>query len=196
MTTDGQLFVVSAPSGTGKNTLLERALERRPGLEQCITATTRAPRPGEVDGIDYYFMSEEEFLARRGRGEFVEWARVHGRLYGVLRQELCKRLANGGKCLLQVDIQGRRNLEKQGIEFVSVFVAPPSFEELERRLRQRGSDSDEQVRLRLETAHTEMNSASEYDYVVVNDDIDRAVAEFLAIVDGHGQPAGSDEQEA
>ena len=196
MTNDGQLFVVSAPSGTGKNTVLERVMARRPNIEHCVTVTTRAPRQGEADGTDYYFMSEDEFVTRRDRGEFAEWARVHSHYYGVLRAELRKHTANGGKCLLQVDIQGRRNLEEAGIRFVSVFLAPPSLTELERRLRQRASDSPEQVCMRLETARTEIAASDEYDYVVVNDDIERAVQEFLAIVDGQAESAVHDEEEA
>jgi guanylate kinase len=178
---EGNLLVVSSPSGAGKTSVLRRALGRNKKLAVAISATTRAPRRGEVDGRDYHFLSREEFLRRIEDGEFVEWANVHGRLYGTLRAEVDRILRSGRDAVLEIDVQGMAKLKKQGEDFVSVFIMPPSTGELERRLRQRGTESPEELQTRLENAKKEMDRRFEYDYVIVNDDLDKAVSELLAI---------------
>lgn len=179
---EGSLFVVSSPSGAGKNTVLAALRAKLPALAVSVSATTRPPRSGEADGRDYYFMDRAEFERRRAAGEFVEWAEVHGNLYGTLRAELARLRADGRDALLEIDVQGMAKLRAQGLEFVSVFIMPPSFDELERRLRARGTDRPEVVALRLENAWKEMSARKTYDYIVVNDRVEDAVADMEAIV--------------
>jgi guanylate kinase len=176
------LFVVSAPSGAGKHSVIERALEQDAELEFSISATTRPLRDGEVNGKDYFFLDRSEFLRRRDAGAFAEWAEVHGNLYGTLCEELNRHVATGKDVILQIDVQGMRSLKKAGLALVTVFVTPPSLEELERRLKGRATDSLAAREVRLHNARTEMASRFEYDYVVINDRLDDAVADFLAIV--------------
>lgn len=178
----GRIFVVSAPSGAGKNTVLREALRRDAELALSITATTRAPRPGEADGVDYVFLSAEEFDRRIAEGAFVEWADVHGHRYGTLREPLDRLLASGRDAVLQIDVQGMRSLRASGLPVVTIFLAPPSLDELERRLRDRGTERENTIRLRLENARRELAARDEYDYVVVNDVVDHAVDRLLAIV--------------
>jgi guanylate kinase len=178
----GSLFVVSAPSGAGKHTVLHRVLAADPRLEYSVSATTRAPRPGEVHGRDYYFLDRGEFGRRVEQGGFVEWAEVHGNLYGTLREELERRLSSGKDVVLEIDIQGMRNLKQSGFDAVTVFIMPPSPSVLERRLRGRGTESPETVELRLRNAREEMEARHAFDYIVVNDRLSKAVADLKAIV--------------
>ncbi len=178
----GILVVMSAPSGAGKRTLLEKLWETRPSLETTVSATTRAPRPAEVDGEDYHFLDRETFERRVAAGDFVEWAEVHGNLYGTLREELDRRLASGHDIILELDVQGMRNLKAQRDDVVTVFLTPPSLEELERRLRNRGTEDEAVIALRLRNARDEMAAQDEFDYVIVNDDLDRAAAEMENIL--------------
>jgi guanylate kinase len=182
MAAEGIVFVVSAPSGAGKRTILERVIPADPRLGYSVSATSRPPRPGEVDGRDYHFLTREEFERRREAGEFVEWAEVHGNLYGTLRSELERLTASGRDVVLEVDVQGMRNLLESGLDPVTIFVVPPSLEELETRLRGRGSEKPEDVALRLRNAREEMAARHSFDYIVVNDDLERAVADLQAIV--------------
>jgi guanylate kinase len=170
--------VVSGPSGSGKNAVID-ALERRlPGAVRATTATTRPPRPGETDGQDYFFLSPGEFARRDARGEFLETAEVHGNRYGTLRGEV-ERLAGAGKTvLLQIDVQGARSLRRSGLGVTTVFLMPPSMEELERRLRARGTDEPGVIARRLRNARDEIAARGEFDHVVVNDDLERAVDEI------------------
>jgi guanylate kinase len=156
----------------GKGTLIRGLLEQVPGLKLSVSATTRPPRPGEVDGRDYYFLSDDEFDERVRRGEFVEHAEYAGNRYGTLRSEL-ERPARG--IVLEIDLQGARQVRQALPDATQVFVAPPSLEELQRRLEQRGSDSAEQIRDRLALAPQELAAKDEFEHVVVNDDLDRAV---------------------
>jgi guanylate kinase len=156
----------------GKGTLIRGLLEQVPGLKLSVSATTRPPRPGEVDGRDYYFLSDDEFDERVRRGEFVEHAEYAGNRYGTLRSEL-ERPARG--IVLEIDLQGARQVRHALPDATQVFVAPPSLEELQRRLEQRGSDSAEQIRDRLALAPQELAAKDEFEHVVVNDDLDRAV---------------------
>jgi guanylate kinase len=160
----------------GKGTLITALLERMPGLELSVSATTRKPRPGEEDGRDYYFLSEDEFERRVQQGDFVEHAVYAGNRYGTLRSELA-RPARG--IVLEIDLQGARQVREALPEAVQVFIAPPSLEDLERRLQARGSDAPEQIRDRLAVAPDELAAQDEFAHVVVNDDLERAVQELV-----------------
>jgi guanylate kinase len=178
----GILITVSAPSGAGKHTIIQAAMKDLPGLEYAVSATTRDPRPGESDGKDYHFFSPDDFRKRVAAGEFVEWAEVHGNLYGTLRTELDRRLASGKDILVQLDVQGVRNLKANGIDFASVFIMPPSLDELRSRLVARGADNIEDIGIRLQNASAEMAARGEYDYVVVNGDLETAIQDFESII--------------
>lgn len=178
----GLLFVVSAPSGTGKTTVVERLVEVCPQLERSRSYTSRARRSGEIEGVDYNFVSRPEFEGMVARGEFLEWADVFGNLYGTSRGQTEARLAAGFEVVLVIDVQGARQVRQRMPDAVAVFVLPPSFEALERRLRGRSQDSSGAIARRLETARSEVAAVSEYDYVVVNDELDRCVSEICAIV--------------
>ncbi len=178
----GLLFVVSAPSGTGKTTVVERLVEVHPRLEKSRSYTSRPARAGEVDGVDYNFMRRPEFEAMLGRNEFLEWADVFGNLYGTSRRETETRLASGADVVLVIDVQGARQVRARMPDAVAIFVLPPSFEVLERRLRGRSKDSETAMARRLATARDEISAVEEYDYVVINDELDRCVGELGAIV--------------
>ncbi|HRI89901.1 MAG TPA: guanylate kinase, partial [Candidatus Hydrogenedentes bacterium] len=180
--TRGRVFVVSAPSGAGKHTVLKRVLARDEKLAYSISATTRPPRAGEQDGREYYFLDRDTFEERIAAGEFAEWAEVHGNLYGTPRSELNRIIATGNDVLLELDVQGMRNVKRLGLDMVSVFIMAPSAEELEQRLRSRGTDSPEVIALRLKNAREEMAAKDEYDHVIVNVDIREAVAELEGII--------------
>jgi guanylate kinase len=178
----GLLFVVSAPSGTGKTTVVERLVEVCPQLERSRSYTSRVRRSGEIEGVDYNFVSRPEFEGMVARGEFLEWADVFGNLYGTSRGQTEARLTAGLDVVLVIDVQGARQVRQRMQDAVAVFVLPPSFEALERRLRGRSQDSTGAIARRLETARAEVDAVREYDYVVVNDDLDRCVNEICAIV--------------
>jgi|RhiMethySRZTD1v2_1073278.scaffolds.fasta_scaffold129218_3 guanylate kinase len=181
-TSRGLLFVVSAPSGTGKTTVIERLVERHPDLRRSRSYTSRAPRSDEVDGVDYNFVSRSEFEAMARRGEFLEWADIFGNLYGTGRRDTEAALETGIDLVLVIDVQGARQVRQQAPASVGVFVLPPSFATLEARLRRRNQDPPDAVERRLATARQEVGAVTEYDYVVVNDDLDRCVADIAAIV--------------
>jgi guanylate kinase len=178
----GLLFIVSAPSGTGKTTVVERLVEALPDLVRSRSYTSRPARPGERDGVDYNFITRERFEAMVGRGEFLEYADVFGNLYGTRAEDTERLLASGRDVVLVIDVQGAQLVRASGIETVAVFVLPPSFEVLERRLRGRSKDPEDAVRRRLRTAREEVAVYGEYDYVVVNDELDRCVDRLRAIV--------------
>lgn len=176
-----RLFVVSGPAGVGKGTLVAKARAKRPDLELTVSATTRSPRPGEVAGVSYHYLSDEEFARRVENGEFIEWADVHGHRYGTLRSEVVDRIARGSSVILEIDYQGAFNVRKTFPEAVLVFIEPPSFEELERRLRGRATEDEAQIELRLSNARRELAYGEQYDVRVVNDDVERATDELLAV---------------
>jgi guanylate kinase len=178
----GILVVISAPSGAGKLTLLNKVREVEHDLVSTISVTTRAPRKGEQDGKDYYFLTMETFERRLAAGEFAEHAEVHGNRYGTLREELDRCLATDHAVLVEVDVQGMRSLRGLYEHAVTIFLMPPSLEELEKRLRQRGTEQAADVALRLRNAHEEMAARKEYDYIIVNDDIERAAGDMVAIL--------------
>lgn len=178
----GRIFVVSAPSGAGKHTILKRTLRNDPKLTYSISATTRKPRAGEQDGREYYFLERPMFEQRVAKGEFAEWAEVHGNLYGTLRSELDRIISSGNDALMELDVQGMRNVKGLGIDAVTVFIMAPSLEELEQRLRARGTDNEKVIALRLKNAITEIAARREYDHVIVNVDIRDAVAALEEII--------------
>ena len=178
----GVLFIVSAPSGTGKTTLVERLVGLTPGVEISQSYTSRAARAGESDGVDYHFVSRERFLQMREAGELLEWAEIFGHLYGTGTAETERHLHAGHDLILVIDVQGARKLKARGVQAATVFVLPPSFQVLEQRLRGRSKDSEAQIRRRLEVARDEVHAFPEYEYLVVNDDLDGAVARLRAIV--------------
>jgi guanylate kinase len=175
----GKLFVITGPSGVGKGTLIKALLERVPGLELAVSATTRSPREGERNGIDYHFLSEADFDRRVAAGEFVEHAVYAGNRYGTLRTELA-RPARG--IVLEIDLQGARQVRETLPEAVRIFIEPPSFEALEERLRRWAADSPEQIERRLAAARAELEAAEEFDHRVVNDELERAVQELTDLV--------------
>ena len=179
----GFLLVVSGPSGVGKGTLVERLIAVRPDCSLSISATTRARRPHETDGVQYFFLSREEFERRREAGLFLEWAEVHGQLYGTPRAFVEERLGEGRIVVLEVDVQGGASIRRADRSAVSVFLSPPSIDALRQRLMGRGTDRSEVVEQRLHNAPAEMAQLREYDYVVLNDDLELATARLVAIVD-------------
>lgn len=181
----GSLFIISGPSGAGKGTLVDRLVARVPRLWVSVSATTRPPRPGEVDGVDYVFLTPEEFDRRVEAGEFLEWAEVHGNRYGTLRSAVEEHLAEGMDVILEIDPQGASQVKEQVPESVLVFITAPSLSELERRIRHRGAETDEQVRTRLETAEKELRLVGTYDHVVENDDVAPATERLAGIVESH-----------
>jgi guanylate kinase len=179
-----RVFVITGPSGVGKGTLIRGLMERLPELELSVSATTRAPRPGERDGVDYHFLTPEEFDCRVAAGDFVEHADYAGRRYGTLRSELEDRLAEGVPVVLEIEVQGARQVRKAMPEAVQVFIAPPSLEALRTRLIGRGTDDAEEVARRLEVAERELAAQPEFAHVVVNDRLDEALDELVEIVRG------------
>lgn len=180
----GKLIIFSAPSGSGKTTIVRKLLERMPQLEFSISATSRAPRGTERNGVDYYFLSAEEFRKAVEEGRFVEWEEVYaGTCYGTLRSELERIWSKGHTILFDVDVMGGINLKRIfGRDACSIFIMPPSIEELERRLQQRGTDAPEVIARRVAKAGFELTKAPEFDHTVVNDQLDTAVAEVETIV--------------
>jgi guanylate kinase len=177
-------FVITGPSGVGKGTLIRELLARIPQLELSVSATTRAPRAGESDGRDYHFLSDPEFERRVAAGEFVEHARYSGNRYGTLRSELTHRAQAGTPVVLEIEVQGARQVREAVPDAVQVFIAPPSMDALRERLEGRGTDSPTSVQERLATAGTEMQAREEFAHVVVNDRLERAADELTAIVRG------------
>ena len=181
MGTAGKMVLISGPSGAGKSTLCRRLLDD-PRVEFSISATTRSPRTGEVDGRDYHFLSKEEFRAKTAAGEFIEQAEVHGNMYGTLRAPMDHAIAEGRIYLLEIDVQGANQVKAQGIPGLFLFIAPPDAETLRRRLVGRGTDAPEVVERRLAKAEDELRERVKYDHVVVNDDLERALAEVRSLM--------------
>jgi guanylate kinase len=177
-----KVFVITGPSGVGKGTLIRSLVQQVPELEVSVSATTRPPRPGEVDGVDYHFLSEAEFEERLAAGEFVEHATYSGHRYGTLRSELEGRVNAGVPVVLEIEIQGARQIRESMPEAVQVFVAPPSLDALKARLVGRGTNSPRDMDARLRTAREELAAREEFSHVVVNDRLEQAVGELVAIV--------------
>lgn len=176
------LYVIAGPGGVGKSTIVAR-LRGLPEVSYSVSATTRAPRPGEADGRDYRFLPRTEFERMISAGELLEYAKVAGNLYGTPAAPVKEALAAGRKVLMDLDVQGADEVKRQFPEAVRVFIEPPSMEELEKRMRQRGAQSNDAIRRRMALAAVEMSRADEYDYRVVNDDLDQAVARIRSIME-------------
>jgi guanylate kinase len=179
-----RVFVITGPSGVGKGTLIRGLLDRVPGLELAVSATTRKPRPGERDGVDYHFLTDAEFDRIVAEGGFVEHATYSGNRYGTLRRELEERLARGAGVVLEIELQGARQIRSSMPEAVQIFIAPPSRDALRARLVGRGTDDAAQVEERLRTAEAELAAQHEFAHVVVNDRLEQALDELEAIVRG------------
>ena len=178
----GTLFVVCSPSGGGKGTLIQRVLQTVPDIDYSVSYTTRAPRAGEIDGVNYHFVTREEFERMRDRGEFLEWAVVHGNLYGTSRAAVRRETAAGRDVVLEIDVQGAAAVRATERDVVSVFILPPSYAVLRERLLARQTESEESVRLRLRNARSEIERYREFDFVVLNDEVERASGELASIV--------------
>jgi guanylate kinase len=179
---NGNLFIISAPSGAGKSSLVNAVLARDRNLALSVSFTTRSPRAGEVDGREYHFVDRKSFEAMLERGEFLESAEVHGNHYGTSQKWIGEARAQGLDIVLEIDWQGARQLRRVFPEAVSIFIMPPSPSELERRLRARGKDSDEAIRTRLANAREEIGHVSEFDYVIINNEFEDARRDLAAIV--------------
>jgi len=178
----GSLFVVSAPSGAGKTTLCQRLSRVLENIKHSVSYTTRSPRRGEVNDRDYTFISEKKFMEMVRRGEFAEWARVHGNLYGTSKRRLNEMLNSGIDVILDIDVQGAEKIRKVYKDGVYIFILPPSIDALKERLHTRGSNSEEDIRLRLNEAKREIKQYKNYDYVIVNDRFEDALLELISIV--------------
>ena len=178
----GQLFIVSAPSGTGKTTLCERLVERLPRLVLSRSYTSRGARAGEVDGVDYRFIARERFETMAAAGEFLEWADVFGNLYGTSAADTERLLAAGEDVVLVIDVQGARKIRRLGADAATIFVMPPSFDVLEHRLRKRSKDAEAAIQRRLQVARDEVAAFPEYDFIVINDEVEAAVERLRGIV--------------
>jgi guanylate kinase len=178
----GHLYVVAAPSGAGKTTLVRLLLERQTDIQLSISNTTRNPRPGEQNGREYHFTTVDDFRGMISRGEFLEWAEVHGNFYGTSKKWIADRLAEGLDVLLEIDWQGAQQVRQLFPEAIGIFILPPSMEELERRLTGRGTDAAEVIARRLAAAQAEMRHVGEFDYVIINNQLEEALADLLAVV--------------
>lgn len=190
----GILFVVSSPSGGGKGTLIQRVLKQVPNLAYSVSFTTRAPRNGEVNGREYFFVSPEKFKEMIAANEFFEWAEVHSKLYGTARQQVVAEISAGRDIILEVDVQGAASVRTLMADAVSIFILPPSFQILKQRLQARGTDSAAELELRLRNAPAELKDYSAFQYVIINDELDRAANQMTAIV--HAERARLSRQQA
>jgi guanylate kinase len=187
----GKLFVITAPSGAGKTSLIEAVMRADPSLKISVSYTTRAPRAGEKDGIDYHFIDTPGFLAMRERGEFLESAHVHGNYYGTSRKVILDALARGDDLILEIDWQGAQQVRSLYPHCIGIFILPPSVEELERRMRARGQDAEDVIRKRVKNAREELTHAGEFNYAIINKDFETARQELAQIIskersDPHG----------
>ncbi len=178
----GSLFIVAAPSGAGKTTLVRKLLDKDAAVQLSVSYTTRSPRAGEQNGREYHFVDAAEFRVMRERGDFLEWAEVHGNFYGTSRIWLAEQVNAGRDVLLEIDWQGAQQVRKLFPEAVGIFILPPSLTELERRLRGRGTDSEEVIARRLTAAVGEMRHVDEFDFAIINNDLDEALNDLLAAV--------------
>ena len=178
------IVVVSGPSGVGKSTVVDEVLERTPGIEKSVSLTTRERRGSERDGVEYRFVDEDEFERIRERGDLLEWAEVHGNLYGTSAEAVDGMLGRGVSVLLEIDVQGGMEVRKKRPGAITIFIMPPSIQELERRLRGRGTDDEEVIRRRLDNARREIEMSGDYDYRVVNGDLEACVEKTREIITG------------
>jgi guanylate kinase len=179
----GKLFVITAPSGAGKTSLIEAVMRADPTLKESVSYTTRAPRAGERNGVDYHFVDEATFRRMRARGEFLESAEVHGNHYGTAKKVILDAVARGDAMILEIDWQGAQQVRRLYPDCVGIFILPPSVEELERRMRARGQDAEPVIRRRLENAREELTHAGEFNYVIINKDFETARQELAGIIE-------------
>jgi len=179
---EGTLFIVSAPSGAGKTSICKELIACIPALTLSVSYTTRPPRPGEQEGIDYFFISEEVFQEKIRKGELAEWAVVHGYYYGTPMEWLKSNIRLGNDILLDIDVQGAKNLKERFPQAVTIFILPPSWEVLERRLRDRMTDTPEEMQQRLNDAREEISHCREYDYIIINERLEEAIEQIRAII--------------
>ena len=179
------MFVISGSSGVGKGTLLKELLLKRSDLKLSVSATTRNPRPGEVDGVNYFFMTREQFETDVENGDFLEWAEFNGNYYGTKGEYVLRKLASGKNLILEIETKGALQAKKKLSDAVLIFIMPPSLEELEHRLRGRNTEDEETIQGRLHEAFREIECAKNYDYQIVNDDLNRALAELESVIDKH-----------
>jgi guanylate kinase len=194
-TRSGILFVVSSPSGGGKGTLVQRMLDALPDLSYSVSYTTRTPRNGELDGREYFFVARNRFEQMVAANEFLEWASVHGNLYGTARRQVMREINEGRDIVLEVDVQGAASVRELIAESVSIFILPPSHEVLRERLLKRGTDTAEELELRLRNAPAELSHYTAFDYLIVNDDVDSAANRLVAIVNAERSRCKRQEQE-
>lgn len=178
----GNLFILSAPSGAGKSSLINALLSQHSDMQLSVSHTTRAPRAGEIDGVHYHFVNVDTFKSLIAKNEFLEWAEVFGNYYGTSKTAIADELAKGRDVFLDIDWQGARQIRELVTSVQSIFILPPSVEELERRLNQRGQDSAEVINKRMQQAKSEMSHVTEYDYVLVNDDFQQCLSDFQHVV--------------
>lgn len=178
----GLLVVISGPSGAGKGTICKKLKEVMKDLKVSVSATTRGPRAGEVEGESYFFLKEEEFIKRINNDEFLEYAKVYGNFYGTPKKEVFKQLEDGNDIILEIDIQGALQVKKNYPRGVFIFILPPSLNELQNRIEGRGTDSKEVILRRMQCAYDELNYAFEYDYIVLNDEVESAVEKIVHII--------------
>ena len=178
----GRLFVVTAPSGAGKTSLIDAVMREDPSLKISVSYTTRAPRPGEKEGVDYHFVDERTFRAMRERGEFLESAEVHGNHYGTAKRVILDAVAKGEDLILEIDWQGAQQVRRLYPDCVGIFILPPSIEELERRMRSRGQDAENVIRRRVQNAREELAHAGEFKYAIINKDFEMARRELASII--------------
>ena len=188
----GRLFVFAAPSGAGKTTLVHAMVAKHPELRFSISYTTRKPRRNEANGVDYLFVDEAEFMRLRDAGEMLEYAEVFDQYYATCRSQVEKHLADARNVILEIDWQGARQVRESMPECITVFILPPSVEELERRLRDRRTDAPEVIERRLRDALSDMSHWDDFDYVIINDDLDTAVADLEAVLAGEGDACSTD----
>lgn len=182
MSKDGKLYVFTGPSGTGKGTILNKVLKQDTKLFLSVSATTRAPRQGEIHGKHYYFLDKQTFEDKIKQGEFLEYAQYVGNYYGTLEEPVNEQLKSGNDVVLEIEVQGAMQIHEKRPDAVMIFVAPPSIDELERRLIGRGTENDEKIAARMKTAEQELKQADKFDYIIVNDDLECAIADLLAIL--------------
>ena len=178
----GKLFVITAPSGAGKTSLIDAVMKEDPSLKISVSYTTRAPRRGEQEGVDYHYVDDATFLAMRSRGEFLESAQVHGHRYGTSKQVILDAVKRGEDLILEIDWQGARQVRALYPDCIGIFILPPSIEELERRMRSRGQDAEAVIRQRMDNAREELSHAGEFKYAIINKDFDTAKQELAEII--------------